>query len=628
MRKNKQKGEKQQIISIILLLTTFFLPLQITYGAEPADAGQYVKINAEEATLKQYDGTGQTSVTIPEQVWLEDALYQVTSISGSAFLNQQTIKTIQLPGEINVIHRSAFQGCTSLETINLPSGLTLLGTGAFQQCSSLRQLDLPSELTVLGGKTFSGCSNLQEITLPSQLTVLGSGAFQRCTSLTEISLPAGISTIQSKTFFGCSNLQRITILHETEQLSIASDAFFSCPRLREIVVPNDTVAAIVADYFVGKEIQIINLSEPENPDTGGDGGVPEPENPDAGGDGEAPEPENPDAGGDGEVPEPENPDAGGDGEAPEPENPDTGGDGEVPEPENPDAGGDGEVPEPENPDAGGDGEVPDLEEPVPPIIEDSTTESGLQWADWITDSKPVESIFKAEQGGEVIRTGETILVVPMENYAFWQWSDGCRQRARRQNFSGQEIWAQFVPVDAVVTVQQNSKKHVVSWCAVRDHQLKFRPSATGDVEKTICYDWSQPKPQFSDWQQHPYQRALQFAAQRDLLRGVESGKIAPDAPFTNAMAATVLHRLAPTKEIAAVGGDSWYIIDWQWAKNRQMFAADAAPEAVICGQDFQRCLCQLAALDDEICPSPFFAQKPLNRGEAAVLLQDFITRTV
>ena len=558
MRKNKQKGEKQQIISIILLLTTFFLPLQITYGAEPADAGQYVKINAEEATLKQYDGTGQTSVTIPEQVWLEDALYQVTSISGSAFLNQQTIKTIQLPGEINVIHRSAFQGCTSLETINLPSGLTLLCTGAFQQCSSLRQLDLPSELTVLGGKTFSGCSNLQEITLPSQLTVLGSGAFQRCTSLTEISLPAGISTIQSKTFFGCSNLQRITILHETEQLSIASDAFFSCPRLREIVVPNDTVAAIVADYFVGKEIQIINLSEPENPDTGGDGGVPDPE----------------------------------------------------------------------NPDAGGDGEVPDLEEPVPPIIEDSTTESGLQWADWITDSKPVESIFKAEQGGEVIRTGETILVVPMENYAFWQWSDGCRQRARRQNFSGQEIWAQFVPVDAVVTVQQNSKKNVVSWCAVRDHQLKFRPSASGDDEKTICYDWSQPKPQFSDWQQHPYQRALQFAAQRDLLRGVESGKIAPDAPFTNAMAATVLHRLAPTKEIAAVGGDSWYIIDWQWAKNRQMFAADAAPEAVICGQDFQRCLCQLAALDDEICPSPFFAQKPLNRGEAAVLLQDFITRTV
>ena len=558
MRKNKQKGEKQQIISIILLLTTFFLPLQITYGAEPADAGQYVKINAGEATLKQYDGTGQTSVTIPEQVWLEDGLYQVTSISGSAFLNQQTIKTIQLPAEINVIHRSAFQGCTSLETINLPSGLTLLGTGAFQQCSSLRQLDLPSELTVLGGKTFSGCSNLQEITLPSQLTVLGSGAFQRCTSLTEISLPAGISTIQSKTFFGCSNLQRITILHETEQLSIASDAFFSCPRLREIVVPNDTVAAIVADYFVGKEIQIINLSEPENPDTGGDGGVPEPE----------------------------------------------------------------------NPDAGGDGEVPDLEEPVPPIIEDSTTESGLQWADWITDSKPVESIFKAEQGGEVIRTGETILAVPMENYAFWQWSDGCRQRARRQNFSGQEIWAQFVPVDAVVTVQQNSKKHVVSWCAVRDHQLKFRPSASGDDEKTICYDWSQPKPQFSDWQQHPYQRALQFAAQRDLLRGVESGKIAPDAPFTNAMAATVLHRLAPTKEIAAVGGDSWYIIDWQWAKNRQMFAADAAPEAVICGQDFQRCLCQLAALDDGICPSPFFAQKPLNRGEAAVLLQDFITRTV
>ena len=120
---------------------------------------------------------------------------------------------------------------------------------------------------------------------------------------------------------------------------------------------------------------------------------------------------------------------------------------------------------------------------------------------WITDSKPVKSIFKAEQGGEVIRTGETILAVPVENYAFWQWSDGCRQRARRQNFSGQEIWAQFVPVDAVVTVQQNSKKHVVSWCAVRDQQLKFRPSASGDDEKTICDDWSQPKPQFSDWQQ-------------------------------------------------------------------------------------------------------------------------------
>lgn len=164
---------------------------------------------------------------------------------------------------------------------------------------------------------------------------------------------------------------------------------------------------------------------------------------------------------------------------------------------------------------------------------------------------------------------------------------------------------------------------------MREQQLKYRPVAMCNTGQELHYSWIYQEPDFSDWLQHPYQRVLQFAAQRDLLRGMEQGKIAPDAPFTNAMAAAVLHRLSPTAESVTVNDDdNWYSADWQWAQKCQLFDADAVPETVMCGQDFQRCLWLMVAPEEDVPLPRFFAQKQLSRGEAAVVLQDFITQTV
>ena len=616
----KQLFRKKKPVCMMLVVLILCWPVAISYGEENLQC-HYVKIGTQEpeVTLSKYISGAATNLVIPSTVQLEENWYTVTAISKEAFLNQKSIHSVQLPNTIKNIHQGAFQGCTQLKKVSLPQNLTFLGGAAFQQCISLENIEIPDTISSLGNKTFYGCEQLQIITLPQNLEKLGESVFQRCKNLTTITLPESVHIIPKYAFQGCDNLYRVEIKHITGDLAIEKTAFYNCPQLKEIVVANETVANIVKKHFAGKEIDIINLSdqkepdegegptEPENPDEGE--GSTEPENPD-GEDGST-EPENPD--GEEGPTEPENPD-GEDGST-EPENPD--GEDDSTEPENPD---EGEGPtEPENPDGGNDSAKPE-----------NTTPSDIGWVASTTESYFQKSVLKAQTGGHIVEDGKTVFAVPAPNYVFWQWSDGRRERIRQQCYSGDVVWAQFIPDDAVVTIKNGQKEQMWAWCAIKDQQLKFRSQVPASESPTKNYSWVQPVVEYMDVDNHMYQQALQFVTKRNLFCGTMSYRIEPDIPFTKAMAAAVLHRLMPTESpIQSNNQAFWYSADWNWALEQKLFTSVDAPNSRIDHQTFQRCLWQLVEEQErDKLAVPFPPSRQLTRGEAAVVLQDFIECTV
>ena len=625
----KKVSRKKKLVCTMLVVLISCWSITISYGEENLQC-HYIKTGTQEATLYKYISGAETNVVIPQAVQLEENWHTVTAISREAFLNQKSIYSVQLPNTIKNIHQGAFQGCTQLKNVSLPQNLTFLGGAAFQQCTNLESIEIPDTISSLGNKTFYGCEQLQIVTLPQNLEKLGESVFQRCKNLTTITLPESVHIIPKYAFQGCSNLYRVEIKHITGDLAIEKTAFYNCPQLKEIVVGNETVANIVKEHFAGKEIDIINLSDQKDPDEGE--GPPGPENPD---EGEGPpEPENPDEG-EGST-GPENPD---EGEGPpEPENPDEG-EG-PPEPENPDEGegstgpekpdeGDGSnepdksdeegSAEPENPDEGEDSAKPE-----------NTTPSDIGWVDSTTELNHQKSVLKAQKGGSIVEDRQTVFAVPAPNYVFWQWSDGQRERIRQQCYSGDVVWAQFIPNDAVVTIKHEQKEQMWAWCAIKDHQLKFRSQVHAVENPAGDYSWVQPVVEFVDIDDHMYQQALQFVTKRDLFCGTMSYRIEPDIPFTKAMAAAVLHRLMPIESSIPSNNQAfWYSADWNWALEQKLFTSADVPNSRIDHQTFQRCLWQLVEEKErDKLAVPFPQSKQLTRGEAAVVLQDFIERTV
>ncbi|MBQ9551579.1 MAG: sigma-70 family RNA polymerase sigma factor [Clostridia bacterium] len=129
--------------------------------------------------LRSYTGS-ESSVSIPATVNGET----VTAIGSSAFAQNETVRSVQIPNGVTQIGQQAFSDCTSLQSVSLPSSLSSIGAGAFDGCTSLSSVTVPNGTTTIGDDAFSNCSSLRQITIPSSVTSLGDDAFSGCDELT------------------------------------------------------------------------------------------------------------------------------------------------------------------------------------------------------------------------------------------------------------------------------------------------------------------------------------------------------------------------------------------------------------------------------------------------------------
>ena len=146
----------------------------------------------------------------------------VEYIGTNAFKNCLSLKNLELPfiGESGNSSTNAFLGylfgATSYKTQNtyLPNGLTQvtvnggteLYTGAFYGCKSIKSVDLPDNLNIIYEKAFYNCSSLNSLKIPNYVRQIGHDAFYNCTSLLNIFIPKSVTQMEANAFTSCDQI--------------------------------------------------------------------------------------------------------------------------------------------------------------------------------------------------------------------------------------------------------------------------------------------------------------------------------------------------------------------------------------------------------------------------------------
>jgi len=142
--------------------------------------------DSKDYIITLYKGTDST-IVIPNYI----NKIKVTQLGDSAFIDNQRIKTVILPG-IEIIRelsddiyskKGTFYNCNNLESVYSPK-LLIVGINGFYNCNSLENIYMP-EVNQLYPNAFYSCTKLKEIKLP-KVNTIGAFAFSNCKNLKSI----------------------------------------------------------------------------------------------------------------------------------------------------------------------------------------------------------------------------------------------------------------------------------------------------------------------------------------------------------------------------------------------------------------------------------------------------------
>ena len=87
----------------------------------------------------------------------------VTAIGEMAFHYCDQLRSVTIPGSVNIIESYAFSSCENIEQVYLGEGVMEIHFAAFFGCVSLVKFTLPTSITYLGNYIFARCISLCEI---------------------------------------------------------------------------------------------------------------------------------------------------------------------------------------------------------------------------------------------------------------------------------------------------------------------------------------------------------------------------------------------------------------------------------------------------------------------------------
>lgn len=132
--------------------------------------------------------------------------YTVVAIGESAFAENSTIISVEIPDTVKTIGKNAFFLCYNLAKVVLPEGLTTIEYSAFSYCTGLINIRIPDSVTEIGESAFSYCSSLETINIPSEITYIRKNTFRACDKLTRVIVPEKVEIIDEYAFAYCSSL--------------------------------------------------------------------------------------------------------------------------------------------------------------------------------------------------------------------------------------------------------------------------------------------------------------------------------------------------------------------------------------------------------------------------------------
>lgn len=143
------------------LSTLMMIAAMLVSCAVSVSAGNdgLVGANIKDGELLGYYGNGG-DIKIPDTV---------TVIAGEAFLNNDNVTSVTIPGSVQVIGYHAFDGCTELERVIFENPMDgadmIIRLSAFANCPKLTECEIPAVATYVTANIFKGCTNMDKITV-------------------------------------------------------------------------------------------------------------------------------------------------------------------------------------------------------------------------------------------------------------------------------------------------------------------------------------------------------------------------------------------------------------------------------------------------------------------------------
>jgi hypothetical protein len=170
----------------------------------------------------------------------------IESIGGQCFRNCGLSGFVNLPDSLTSIGINAFDSNSYIESINIGAGLTTLSNNCFEECTSLSGVFIPDSLESLNNGVFLRCYDITTISLGNGIEYINDYAFGHCSSLTGIDIPSQITGIGNSAFQTGLNITNIGFVEGLEY--IGNNAFNNCRSLTGISFPN-TLSGIGSSSF-------------------------------------------------------------------------------------------------------------------------------------------------------------------------------------------------------------------------------------------------------------------------------------------------------------------------------------------------------------------------------------------
>ena len=127
---------------------------------------------------------------------------------------RESIKIVNLNGDITSIGNYAFYGIANVSNYKLPDSLKTIGNYSFYSNYAIQRIILPEGLERIGDFAFANCGNLSSALMPDSVIYIGQYAYAYDLSLKAVYLPHSDVTVGANAFIICP---AITTFFTTEE---------------------------------------------------------------------------------------------------------------------------------------------------------------------------------------------------------------------------------------------------------------------------------------------------------------------------------------------------------------------------------------------------------------------------
>ena len=277
----------KKMLAVLIGALTICAACALCAGAETSGDYEYEILDNGTVEITGYTGSA-TDLIIPSTIGGK----KVTSIGESAFLECNTITSVDIPNSVVEIGSAAFMDCSSLSKVNVPNSIVKMADSVFSRTPFLTnqstfvkyagnwivdyydndsyqsqvtirdgiervapfsfsyahigELILPDSIEYLGDYAFNE-SNIETLVLSNGISKISEGCFINA-YIQSIKIPDSVKIIEDLAFWNCNSFTEIKLPEGVT--SIGEGAFSRCVKLTSINIP-DSVISIGANAFFG-----------------------------------------------------------------------------------------------------------------------------------------------------------------------------------------------------------------------------------------------------------------------------------------------------------------------------------------------------------------------------------------